>query len=192
MIKSLGTTIMKKNIIKTIIAGLLIFTACQSEVKQSATSGKTTSPAGMSGIKDDVSQKNIVQVAAGSADHTTLVTAIQAAGLVDVLANPGPFTVFAPTNAAFDKLPKGTVEGLLKSEKKADLRRILQHHVTTSILKPESFKDGQVLSMAGGANTTMSVKNGAIMIGDAKVVASVIATNGIVHVIDGVLLPPAK
>lgn len=183
---------MKKNIIKTIIAGLLIFTACQSEVKQSATSGKTTSPAGMSGIKDDVSQKNIVQVAAGSADHTTLVTAIQAAGLVDVLANPGPFTVFAPTNAAFDKLPKGTVEGLLKSEKKADLRRILQHHVTTSILKPESFKDGQVLSMAGGANTTMSVKNGAIMIGDAKVVASVIATNGIVHVIDGVLLPPAK
>ena len=170
-----------------------LFTACSSDGgKKTTASTSASTPAGMSGIKDDVSQKNIVGVAVGSPDHTTLVTALQAAGLVDVLANPGPFTVFAPTNAAFDKLPKGTVEGLLKPENKKDLRKILQHHVTTSIFNPESFKDGQILGMADGTNVTVSVKNGEIKIGDAKVVASVPSTNGMVHVVDGVILPAAK
>lgn len=154
-------------------------------------SGKTD-PSGMSAIKDDVSQKTVVQVAVGSTDHTTLVTALQAAGLVDVLANPGPFTVFAPTNAAFDKLPKGTVDELLKPEKKKDLKKILQHHVTVSIFSVESFKDGQVLSMAGGEQVKLSVHNGHVMVGEANIIGSVMASNGIVHVIDAVLLPPAK
>lgn len=172
---------------------VVFFAACQSESKNKSTSpAAATSPAGMSGIKDDVSQKNIVQIAVGSADHTTLVAALSAANLVDVLANPGPFTVFAPTNAAFDKLPKGTVDALLKPEKKSDLKKILQYHVTVSIFKPESFKDGQVLSMADGITAKLTVKDGLIMINDAKIVASVEGSNGIVHIIDGVLLPPAK
>lgn len=176
-----------------IILCLAFLAACQSDTKQkSSANTSSTSPAGMSGIKDDISQKNIVQIAVGSADHTTLVTALSAANLVDVLANPGPFTVFAPTNAAFDKLPKGTVEELLKPEKKKDLKKILQHHVTVSIFKPLSFKEGQVLSMADGTNVTLSVKDGQIMVNDAKIIASVEGSNGIVHVIDGVLLPAAN
>ncbi|KAB2879286.1 fasciclin domain-containing protein [bacterium] len=171
----------------------MLMIACQSKDKQKTDStGITAAPAGMSGIKDDVSQKTVVQVAVGSQDHTTLVTALQAAGLVDVLANPGPFTVFAPTNAAFDKLPKGTVDELLKPEKKRDLKNILQHHVTVSMFKTESFKDGQVLEMAGGSKITLSVKDGQVKIGDAAIIGTVQGSNGIVHVIDGVLLPPAK
>ena len=85
----------------------------------------TQAGGGQSAVKDDVSQKNVVQVAMGSKDHTTLVAAVKAADLVDVLSNAGPFTVFAPTNAAFDKLPAGTLDGLLKPEKKEDLADIL-------------------------------------------------------------------
>ena len=136
--------------------------------------------------------KNIVNVAAGSKDHTTLVAALKAADYVDSLMNPGPFTVFAPTNAAFDKLPKGTVEGLLKPEKTADLKEVLKYHVAVSVYPLSSFKDGQVMAMANGAKVTFHVKDGKVMINDATIVASVPASNGMVHVIDGVLLPPAK
>lgn len=171
----------------------LLMTACESANKQkSASAGSAAAPGGMSAIKDDISQKTVVTVAVGSPDHTTLVTALQAAGLVDVLANPGPFTVFAPTNAAFGKLPKGTVEGLLKPENKGTLKKILQHHVTVSMFKAESFKDGQILGMAGGEQVKLSVQNGQVKVGDATIVGTVQASNGIVHVIDGVLLPPAK
>ncbi|RYF90610.1 MAG: fasciclin domain-containing protein [Chitinophagaceae bacterium] len=150
----------------------------------------STSTVRQADIKDDVSQKNVVQVAVGSPDHTTLVKAVQAADLVNALSNAGPFTVFAPTNAAFDKLPKGTVEGLLKPESKDALIDILQYHVSLGVFKAESLQDGQVLGQVNGGNITVAVKNGKIMIGDATVVASVPAANGIVHVIDGVLLPP--
>ncbi len=136
--------------------------------------------------------KNIVNVAAGSKDHTTLVAALKAADYVDSLMNPGPFTVFAPTNAAFEKLPKGTVEGLLKPEKTADLKEVLKYHVAVSVYPLSSFKDGQVMAMANGAKVTFHVKDGKVMINDATIVASVPASNGMVHVIDGVLLPPAK
>ncbi len=148
--------------------------------------------AGQSAVVDDVSQKNIVQVASGSPDHTTLVTAIKAADLVNALSNAGPFTVFAPTNAAFDKLPKGTVEDLLKPEKKEALQNILQYHVSVAVFKPESFTDGQVIGQVNGDNITMHVKDGKIMVNDANVVASIPTSNGIIHVIDGVLLPPSK
>jgi len=136
--------------------------------------------------------KNIVNVAVGSKDHTTLVTALKAADYVDSLTNPGPFTVFAPTNAAFDKLPKGTVEGLLKPEKNADLKGVLQYHVAVSVYQLSSFKEGQVLAMANGSKVTLHVKDGKVMVNDATIVASIPASNGIIHVIDGVLLPPAK
>lgn len=135
--------------------------------------------------------KDVVDTAAGSKDHTTLVTAVKAADLVVSLKNPGPFTVFAPTNAAFDKLPKGTVEGLLKPEKKDDLAKILQYHVTTSALPLKWLKDGEVLGMANGGKTTIHVdKDGKYKINDANIVASIPVSNGMIHVIDGVLLPP--
>jgi uncharacterized surface protein with fasciclin (FAS1) repeats len=141
-------------------------------------------------VQDDVSMKDVVKIAVGSKDHTTLVAALKQAELVTALSNAGPFTVFAPTNGAFDKLPAGTVDGLMKADKKADLQNILQYHVTTSSLKTEFLKDGMNIGMVNGGNVTVSVKDGKIMLNNsATIIASVPASNGIVHVIDGVLLP---
>jgi uncharacterized surface protein with fasciclin (FAS1) repeats len=159
-----------------------------------AVDDKSASPApdgGQSTVQDDLSQKNVVGVAVNSKDHTTLVAAVTAAELVDVLSNAGPFTVYAPVNAAFDALPAGTVEGLLKPEKKADLQDILQYHVFVGVVKPEMIRDGQSLNMVNGSNVKFTVKDGKVMVNDATILASVPASNGIVCVIDKVLLPPA-
>ena len=150
------------------------------------------SPAMQSDVQDDVSKPNVVKVAIGSKDHTTLVAAVQAADLVNALSNNGPFTVFAPTNAAFDALPAGTVEGLLKPEKKEALADILQYHVFVGVLNTENLQDGQIIGMVNGGNATIHIKDGKYMINDANIVASVPASNGIVHVIDKVVLPPAN
>lgn len=135
---------------------------------------------------------NIVSIALGSDDHTTLVTALQAANYVTSVAASGPLTVFAPTNAAFDALPAGTVEGLLEEDAADDLREILKYHVTTSGLETSTFKDGQIISMANGKKVTMGVKDGKYTINGANIVASVKASNGVLHIIDAVLLPPAE
>ena len=178
-------------------AGLIVGAcACNSGDPQTVKTdtNETSAPptAGQSGVKDDQSQKNIVQVAIGSKDHTTLVTAVKAAELVDALSNAGPFTVFAPTNAAFDKLPAGTVEGLLKPEKKEDLKDILQYHVSVGVLKEDMLQDGQTIGQVNGSNITISKKDGKMMInGTANVLATIPASNGIIYVIDAVLLPPA-
>ena len=165
--------------------------SCNSNEK--TTANNPTVGAGQSGVEDDVSAKNVVQVAMGSKDHTTLVIAIKAAEPVDALSNAGPFTVFAPTNAAFGKLAPGTVDGLLKPEKKADLQAILQYHVSVGVFKEDAFQDGQVIGQVNGDNVTIRKKDGKIMInGTATVIASIPASNGIIHVIEGVLLPPAK
>jgi uncharacterized surface protein with fasciclin (FAS1) repeats len=178
-----------------LISGILI--SCNSGSNEAASSSTATetanSPAaGQSGVQDDASQKDIVKVAVGSADHTTLVAALKAAEYVDVLSNAGPFTVFAPTNAAFDKLPKGTVEGLVKPESKADLRNILEYHVYVGKLDQSFFKDGQQLGQVNGGKVTMGVKDGKVTVNGANIIASVPCSNGIIHVIDAVLLPPAK
>ena len=108
------------------------------------------------------------------------------------MSNAGPFTVFAPTNAAFDKLPAGTVDGLMKEDKKEDLANILQYHVALGGLKSADFKDGQVLGMANGDNVTIQVKDGKITLNNsAQITATIQAANGIIYAIDGVLLPPA-
>lgn len=176
----------------------VLLTACGNE---SATNEETSTSTGamqetatgQSGVQDDASQKNVVQIAVGSKDHTTLVAAVKAAELVDVLSNTGPFTVFAPTNAAFDLLPAGTVDGLLKPEKKEDLADILQYHVSVGVYKEEQLQDGQSLGQVNGNNITISKKDGKTIInGNATIVASIPASNGIIHVIDGVLLPPKK
>ena len=133
---------------------------------------------------------NIVSLAMKSEDHTTLVTAIKAADYVTSVAASGPLTVFAPTNEAFDKLPASTVEALLEPENADDLREILKYHVTTSSLTLDTFKDGQSLSMANGVRATMRVEGDEVTINGAKIIASLPASNGTLHVIDRVLVPP--
>lgn len=184
---------MKKIFLVLMVAAAL--TSCNNKSsEQTSTTDESAAPAaGQSSVQDDQSQKDVVKVAVGSKDHTTLVTALKAAEYVDVLSNAGPFTVFAPTNAAFDKLPAGTVEGLLKPEKKNDLRNILEYHVTTSALKEEWLKDGMSIGMVNGSSVKVTKgADGKIKINDANVIASVPASNGMVYVVDGVLLPPAK
>ena len=174
---------------------IMMIVACNqgSQTEQSATAVEPTVSGGQENVKDDESQKNVVKIAMGSKDHTTLVAAIKQAELVTSLSNAGPFTVFAPTNEAFDKLPAGTVEGLMKDDKKADLQNILQYHVAVSVLKADYFRDGQTLGMVNGDNVTVSVKDGKVTLNNsAHIIASIPASNGIVHVIDAVLLPPAK
>lgn len=184
---------MKKRNVLLLLAGMAVAIAgCNSKQEtNSQTAAATEETAGQSAVQDNESQKDVVKVAVGSADHTTLVTALKTAEYVDVLSNAGPFTVFAPTNEAFAKLPAGTVEGLLKPEKKNDLRNILEYHVTTSSLKQEYFKDGMTIGMVNGDKVTVAVKDGKIQINGANVLAAVPASNGMVYVIDAVLLPGA-
>ena len=188
---------MRKKILAATVFAALIFTSCNSnQNKNPETTVKESEPAtsggGQSAVKDDASQKNVVQVAMGSSDHTTLVKGVQAADLVNALSNAGPFTVFAPTNAAFDKLPAGTLENLLKPENKEALSNILEYHVSLGVYKADALQDGQVLGQVNGGNITVTIKDGKIMIGNATVIATIPASNGIIHVIDNVLLPPAK
>ncbi len=176
------------------LAACVVFAgfACTGSTSETTSpSSEASAPAGggQSSVQDDMSQKDVVKIAVVSPDHTTLVTAVKAAGLVDVLSNAGPFTVFAPTNAAFDLLPAGTVSDLLKPDKKETLQDILQYHVAVAVYKPDMLQDGQVINMANGGNVTIGVKDGKITVNGAHVLASIPASNGIVHVIDGVLLP---
>lgn len=147
---------------------------------------------GQASVKDDDSAKDVVRIAVGSPDHTTLVTALKAAEYVDVLANAGPFTVFAPTNAAFDKLPAGTVEGLLKPESKDALRNILEYHVSVGVYKLENLQNGQNINQVNLDNVVIEVKDGKYTVNGVSILGTAPASNGIVYVIDGVLLPPAK
>lgn len=179
---------LNKTLTPMLLASLFLISCSQPAEQTTESAGAAPGP-GQSAVVDEISQPNIVQVAVGSKDHSTLVTAVKAAELVDVLSNAGPFTVFAPTNAAFDALPAGTVESLLKPENKGKLQDILQHHVAVAVYKTENFYDGQVLGMVDGNNVTFSVKDGRVMIGDANIVASVPASNGIIHVVDKVILP---
>ncbi|MBS1585902.1 MAG: fasciclin domain-containing protein [Bacteroidetes bacterium] len=150
-------------------------------------------PSAPSGVSDDVSQKDVVQVALGSKDHTTLVDALKQADLVDVLKKSGPFTVFAPTNAAFDKLPKGTVEDLMKPENKEKLADILQYHVSVGIYKEDMLQDGQVLGQVNSQSVKITKADGKIKInGSANVLTVIPASNGLIYVVDEVLLPPKK
>jgi len=146
--------------------------------------------------------KNIVQNAVNSKDHTTLVAAVKAAGLVDTLQSPGPFTVFAPTNEAFAKLPAGTVDTLLKPENKKTLTNVLTYHVVPGRLSAKDLmakiKDGNgkaMLKTVEGAELTFEEKDGKLWIKDAKgdiaqvTIRNVMQSNGVIHVIDTVLLP---
>ena len=163
---------MKKTISFLAIASLFFLGSCKqnNETPQEATSSENSVDlsVGQEGVQDDVSNPNIVQVASGSEDHTTLVTAVKAAGLVTSLSNAGPFTVFAPTNAAFEKLPAGTVEGNLKTE---------------------YMQDGQEFDMVFGGKVKISKQGKKTLVNGSEIVTSIETSNGIIHVIGDVLLP---
>lgn len=188
---------MKRNKILTALLLAAVFAACNStgDKATGTTTNETATAAGggQEAVQDNESAKDVVKVAISSKDHTTLVAALKQADLVTSLSNAGPFTVFAPTNEAFSKLPKATLDALMKDDKKADLQNILQYHVTVSTMKAENFTDGQQLGMVNGDNITVNIKNGKVVLNNsATIVASIPASNGIIHVIDGVLLPPDK
>jgi len=139
--------------------------------------------------------KNIVENAVNSQDHTTLVAAVKAAGLVDTLSGAGPFTVFAPTNAAFGKLPKGTVATLVKPENKATLTKILTYHVVPGRIAAQDLTNGKKLTTVQGEQLTVRNSGGRISIVDSKggvsavTIPNVNQSNGVIHVVNTVLMP---
>ncbi len=193
---------MKKSILTiSFIAVLLVmFTSCNTNEKKKEVVKKTETKEvvgkGQASVKDDVSAANALQVAKSLPDFKTLVVAIQAAGVEDAVVNAGPLTVFAPVNSAFDKLPKGTVETLLKPENKAKLAFILVNHVAPANypikqLKKEA-KKGRKLYMASGKYLTVEKKEDGIYVGGTKILKTVKVSNGWIHVIDNVLVPTDK
>jgi len=143
---------------------------------------------GQAGVQDDQSAPNILQIAAGSPDHKTLVAAVQAAELENVLVNPGPLTVFAPNDAAFAKLPEGTVEMLLLPENKGKLATIVTSHASPGTFTGELLADGSQIYLATGQYVDVEVRDGDTYVNGAKILGTVDASNGVVHVVDTVFL----
>ena len=183
---------MKKSLLMVAIASLAIISCTKSENNADTSSATTTesTSGGQEAVVDEDSAPTIVKLAVGNKDLSTLVTAVQAAELTTSLSNAGPFTVFAPTNAAFEKLPAGTVDDLLKPENKGKLTDILGHHTYVGVIKTEQMTDGQNLGMVDGKNITIKMVNGKPTVnGTVNIIASVPASNGMVHFVDGVILP---
>jgi uncharacterized surface protein with fasciclin (FAS1) repeats len=179
-----------------LLAPLLLLFGCKQQNASPETSTETTevssapsSNKGQAFIEDDGSRPTVLQIAMGSPDHTTLVAAVQAAGLENSLSNAGPLMVFAPTNEAFAALPAGTVENLLKPENKDKLAYILKHHVTPGNYDYEFLKKFKKLGQANSESISVEVIDDEVYVGGAKIIASIPAGNGIVHVVDKVILP---
>ncbi len=179
-------------------AGLLLFGSCQQAQQNSDSAAVDESTTvsletkGQSAVQDPESKPNILQIAIGSKDHSTLVAAVQAAGLEDVLVNAGPLTVFAPNNAAFDKLPEGTLEELTKPENKDKLARIIKFHASPGKYTEDMLRDGMRLFQASGHYVKVERKNDGIYVNGSKLLGSVPASNGLVYVIEDVWLPPEE
>lgn len=181
----------------------LLLTSCKENtsspeetVSNETESVQVESNKGQAYIDDESATPNALRVALESEDHTTLVAAVEAAEVQNALVNVGPLTVFAPTNAAFDALPEGTVEDLLKSENKGKLAYILKHHVAPSNYPVEmlekNIEKGRTLYMASGENVEITRDGDDILVGGAKILGTVKASNGWVHVVDSVILPKNK
>lgn len=187
---------MQKNILSMLITASIssmLLVSCGGEAEKTA-EATTETVAEMP--KEDTTAiaapapKDVVDIAIGSADHSTLVAAVTAAGLVETLKGAGPFTIFAPTNAAFAALPAGTVDGLLKPESKAKLTSILTYHVVAGAVKAADLKDGQKVKTLQGEELTVTIKDGKVMINGANVTAADLSgSNGVIHVVDAVLMP---
>jgi len=184
---------MTRSIYSIFAAGaFLLLAGCGSADSNTAIeqSAQVIPAVGQSGVVDAESKPTVVQIAVGSKDHSTLVAALKAADYVDPLATVGPFTVFAPINEAFDALPKGTLENLTKKENQRQLRDILEYHVLLGVYKETDFVKGRKMGTADGRSVTIGKnEEGQVLINGAKIIGSVPASNGIIHVIDGVLLP---
>jgi uncharacterized surface protein with fasciclin (FAS1) repeats len=183
---------MKKSLLMVALVSLAIISCKKSENNTNDSTTTTTEAAsgGQEAVVDEDSAPTIVKLAVGNKDLSTLVTAVQAAELTTSLSNAGPFTVFAPVNEAFDKLPAGTVDDLMKPENKEKLSDILGHHTYVGVIKTEQMTDGQNLGMVDGKNITIKMVNGKPTVnGTVNIIASVPASNGMVHVVDGVILP---
>lgn len=184
-----------------VLASIVMLSSCgnnnETEQKDSGdvktTEATNNTPLGQASVVDETSDPNILQVAIGSKDHSTLVVAVQAAQIEHVLANAGPLTVFAPVNAAFDVLPKGTVEDLLKPENKAKLAEILTRHAAPGSFDQNGLrkeaKKGRKLYMATGDYLEVTVEGEDIFVGGAKVIGTIQTSNGIINVVDKVILP---
>ncbi|NNF21231.1 MAG: fasciclin domain-containing protein [Saprospiraceae bacterium] len=177
-----------------IMSLICILSISCTQANQEKSSGNESSPdmelTGQSGVVDELSEPHILNIAANSKDHTTLAAAVVAAGLQDVLTNAGPLTVFAPNNEAFDKLPEGTVETLLKPENKEKLAHIITYHAAPGSYTGKNIKGVMGIGQATGDKVKVEVKDGITYVNGAKILGSVKASNGWVHVIDQVLLPP--
>lgn len=173
------TTIKTRRSVAFALAGLLAFGSAYQPVFAGHHEEKKTTTS------------NIVETAAAAGSFGTLLAAATAAGLADTLANGGPFTVFAPTDAAFEALPAGTVESLLKPENKAQLANILKFHVLSGKVGSDALADGARVDTLAGASAGIAATEGGFTIEGAKIVATdIAATNGVIHVIDRVILPP--
>lgn len=168
--------------------------ACGGEGGAAPAATTTTAPAaGQSAVVDETSIPTVVGVAVNSPDHKTLVQAVLHVSYQDALSNAGPFTVYAPTDAAFAALPAGTLDNLLKPENKPTLEDILEYHVALGVFKPENMRTGRKINMANLKDTQFKVEeDGTVYVNDAKVLGVAEASNGIVVVIDKVLLPPGN
>jgi uncharacterized surface protein with fasciclin (FAS1) repeats len=156
--------------------------------------GSMTNPGGMTKPATTPAKaptgKTIVSIAAGNKNFTKLVEALKAADLVDTLAGEGPFTVFAPTNAAFAKIPKATLANLLKPENKEQLKKVLTYHVVSGAVTSNLLKSGQKVATVEGGSLTVKIKGKKVTINNANVIlADVKASNGVIHAIDTVLMP---
>jgi uncharacterized surface protein with fasciclin (FAS1) repeats len=193
LLKKTKKIIMQKNILNMLVAVAITsatFVACNNGETKTTETAVTTPDSVKEEVMAPTAPKDIVDVAIGSPDHTTLVAAVTAAGLVETLKGAGPFTVFAPTNAAFTALPAGTVDGLLKPESKDALTKILTYHVVAGAVKAADLKDGQKVKTLQGQELTVAIKDGKVTINGANVTAAdLTGSNGVVHVIDAVLMP---
>lgn len=170
---------------------MLVGIGCGSTPEKQTTnaSAEAVPMTGQSGVQDETSAPNIVQVAVGSKDHTTLVAAVQAADMVNALSNAGPFTVFAPTNAAFDKLPAGTVDDLLKPENKDKLTDILGYHTYVGVIDGVLLMDGAEYDMVYGGKVKITKQGDKVFVNGSEILATIKTSNGVIHVIGDVLLP---
>lgn len=185
-------TVIKFFLVSILIAGL---SACgnnkeaEEENVSASTEHLNEERTGQAFVKDDVSEPTVLDIAIQSKDHKTLVAAVKAAKLENALVNAGPLMVFAPTDEAFAALPEGTVEDLLKPENEEKLSHILKNHVTPGKYDKEFLKKFKKLGQASDLNVPVEVIGDDVYVGGAKILASVPAGNGIVHVVDKVIIP---
>lgn len=186
---------MNSIVVSLTLMGAMLLCGCSSgnENEKSNDDAVSARDLGQASVVDDVSEANILQVAASSDAHTTLVAAVEAAQIEHVLVNAGPLTVFAPVNDAFDMLPEGTVENLLKPENRADLATILTRHAAPGSYNLDQLKKehqkGRKIYMATGDYLEIKVEGDDVYVAGAKVLSSIETSNGIINVVDKVILP---